>query len=160
MGIKLINRAMDNGQFASFDQCPIDQTLVSENGIRVGAALISVATIGFVVTGWFGIPIALAVDFYLRGFGHAKLSPVRWIASKLAKSGRLVNGAPKRFAATIGFLMSLIISALASFHWLAAAKGVAGILLFCALLEALANVCIGCQIYPIWLRLSRKPQNG
>ena len=154
MGIKLGSRTLDNGQLTSFDQCPIDHTQVSENGIRLGAGIISLATIGFLISGWFAIPIALAADFYLRGFGHAKYSP--WTASKLARPGKQVNGAPKRFAASIGFFISLIIAVLTTVHFVLAAKVVAGVLLICALLEALANVCVGCQIYPLWLKLTRK----
>lgn len=134
--------------------CPVSPDLVDESAARI-AAFLSLGLLGLVIWrgGGWGV-LALAADFALRALGRPALSPVARSAGLLRRlaglPGRPINAGPKRFAASVGCLFSLVIglALLAGLRTLGLA--LAGILGFCAGLEAFFGFCLACQIHP-WL---------
>jgi hypothetical protein len=60
---------------------------------------------------------------------------------------KLIDKAPKVFAARLGFLMTTVIAGLFIFNLKIASILVVGILIFFAGLEFLFAICVGCMIY-------------
>lgn len=128
----------------------ISKNHVNEHVVRLVAAQVLILTLAVVLTSWEWLAFLLAVDFALRAFTRIP-SPLALIARSLANTFKLapkpIFAAPKRFAAGLGLLFSLLIGIFLSINWPITALVTAIILAFCALLEAAFNICIGCYIY-------------
>lgn len=108
----------------------------------------------------------LLVDFALRAFTYQP-SPLtaiaRIVANLLGLRPKPVFAAPKRFAALVGFVLSLFLLLFLVLRWPALAYITGSILLACSLLEAVLQLCVGCSIYngllaPFINRRARKKQ--
>src|SRR5579859_5109864 len=121
-------------------ECPVDFVPMNENVARVNAFLVLVLVAVWWVTGYDLIPALLAVDFAVRAANYGKFSPVNIAGGFLVKlltiPTRLVERAPKRFAALVGFIFSAAISLLSLAQLPLAARVLASVLLFFAALEA------------------------
>ena len=130
-------------------QKSISKNHVDERVVRLVAAQI-LLTLIVLLTGWLWLALFLAADFALRAFTRI-LSPLAVIAKGLGKAFKLtpkpIFAAPKRFAAGLGFVFSLIIAVCLYAHFYTAAYVTGGILLACATLEAVFNICLGCYVY-------------
>ena len=89
-------------------------------------------------------------DYFLRGFTKVKHSPGSWLANQLARLlpgyDQAIDRAPKVFAAIVGFLFAL--TAMVSFYFSDLTSQIFAItLMVFALLEAVANICMGCLAY-------------
>ena len=94
----------------------------------------------------------LVVGFALRVAGGPRYSPfgrlsVHVIAPRVSADPKLVSGAPKRFAQTIGLVMSSVTFGLFLGGFTTAAVVVLGILVAAALAEAALGFCLGCWMY-------------
>lgn len=94
----------------------------------------------------------LAVGFALRVAGGPRYSPfgrlsVHLLAPRVSSEPKLVAGAPKRFAQTIGLVMSSVALGLFLVGFATAAVVVLGILVAAALAEAALGFCLGCWMY-------------
>lgn len=95
---------------------------------------------------------ALVVGFALRVAGGPRYSPfgrlsVHVLAPRVSAEPKLVSGAPKRFAQTIGLVMSSIALGLFLAGFTAAGVTVLGILVVAALAESALGFCLGCWMY-------------
>ena len=131
--------------------CPISEEKINEHVTRINAFLTVLLVVsGFVFNSLLFFVFLLA-DFYIRAFTGLKYSPVGYVSSRLANALNLskkpVNKAQKVFAARLGFVMTLAISALLFFGMGTAALIVGGILIFFATLEFALAICVGCIIY-------------
>src|SRR5690606_32391400 len=120
--------------------CPIDGNKVNEPTVRTVAGLVVIITVTALATQSF-IPFAfLSYDFFIRGFLNREGSLLRWIAVKIVDTfdfpPKLIDSAPKRFAAKVGFVFSLTLSILALLQLFTAFYVVGTILLVCAVLES------------------------
>ncbi len=134
--------------------CPISGERVNENVVRVTALLVAMLSLTFLITKAFWMPLLLIVDFSVRGFGWRTVSPLARLAQLFVRlSGRtprMIDFAPKEFAARIGFVFSvgLLVAHSSSASWApTVASLIAAVLTLFALLEALANFCAGCVVY-------------
>jgi hypothetical protein len=130
---------------------------VSEPLIRIVASEVFVLAAAAAITAspWFAL--ILAADFALRSLVNPAWSPLRLIAKEavlsFAKAGdRAVFYSPKRFAALIGFSLSLLALIGSTFGSAALATGGAGILALFSFLEAAFGFCAGCKIYGFLMR--------
>ena len=107
--------------------------------------------------------IFLAFDFFIRATGWF-ISPFYFLAKKMTAflyfEKKPVFAAPKRFAAMLGFLMSVLVA-----FFYASPTGIfLGIaLMLVAALESVFNICIGCYIYnflvlPIQNKFNHSPK--
>jgi len=131
--------------------CPISDQRVNEQITRLNAMF----TIGTIVLAFIlnsGILLVfLMADFFIRAFTEIKFSPINYISYYLSNAlnlpVRLIDKAPKIFAARLGFLMSSVIAGLYIFSFKTASIVVAGMLIFFASLEFFLGICAGCLIY-------------
>lgn len=130
--------------------CPISPHRAKRGVVRTTATLIALLVILYAFTGSLWIIALLAVDFFIRGCTSLSHSPLSWLADQLVTrlhlSTQRVDKAPKIFAARVGLLFSLTILLVAPFQPIVALV-VAGVLLTCALLEAILEFCVGCVVY-------------
>jgi uncharacterized protein DUF4395 len=130
--------------------CPISPLRVGETTARL-TGLLAAALIGvYALTGAGAIMLALAIDYGVRAGSRWRHSPLSWLAAHLVRAlhlpNRLIDKAPKMFAARIGLLFALASSLLALLD-APTSLVVALVLLGFALLEALLNICVGCLAY-------------
>ena len=131
--------------------CPVSSEKINESVARIAAFITIIVTM---IGVWFKLPVLLIVlgaDFALRAFTNGSYSPVKYTSRQLFKlswlTEKISDAAPKTFAAGLGFVFSLSIGILQLTQNYVAADAVAGILLFCAALEAFAGYCLGCVVY-------------
>jgi len=131
--------------------CPISDQRVNEQVTRINA-LITIGTIllAYSLNSVF-LFVFLMADFFIRAFTEIKFSPINYISCYLSNTLnlpiRLIDKAPKIFAARLGFLMSSVIAGLFIFSFKIASIVVASILIFFAGLEFVFAICVGCMIY-------------
>jgi hypothetical protein len=131
--------------------CPISDQRVNEQVTRLNAMF----TIGIIVLGFVMNSVSLFVflmaDFFIRAFTEIKFSPLNYASYHLSTAFnfpvRMIDKAPKIFAARLGFLMTTAIAVLFVFGLKISSIVVAGILIFFASLEFLFAICVGCMIY-------------
>ena len=131
--------------------CPISDQRVNEQVTRFNAMFaIAVIVSAFVLNSIFLIAFLMA-DFFMRGFTGIKFSPISFVSHYLSNTlhlpVKMIDKAPKVFAARLGFLMAIIITGLFIFELQLASFIVAGMLIFFAGLEFLLAICVGCMIY-------------
>lgn len=131
--------------------CPISDQRVNEFVIRLNALFaIAIVVLAFVFNSVL-LLLFLMADFFIRAFTEIKYSPVsytsHYMVNALNLPVKLIDKAPKVFAARLGFLMTAAIAGLFALNSTTASLIVSGILVFFAALEFFFAICIGCKIY-------------
>jgi hypothetical protein len=131
--------------------CPVNYKQVNEIAIRMIA--MQVLFIGSAAL-FFQSPIIAAflfADFGLRAFGLGQWSPLRYAAHKTVTHFKLgykaTNEAPKKFAATVGFVVVGFFSILLFVKLSVLASIIGGFLVLFATLESGFGICVGCILY-------------
>jgi hypothetical protein len=142
--------------------CPISGERLDERAVRLVAWITVTLLAVYLITGWSVIPWFLLIDFSMRGVFSRKWAPLaiigRGVVSRLDSSKKkLINAAPKIFAARLGIAFSAILTILlvAGLGQSTATYIVGGIFLTAALLEAAFAFCLGCHIYQFIQRLKQ-----
>lgn len=131
--------------------CPISEQRVNEQVTRLNAMF----AIGIVILAFVMNSVALFVfmmaDFFIRAFTDLKFSPISFVSHSLSNAlnlpVKMIDKAPKVFAARLGFLMTTVISALFVLNLSLASIFISGFLIFFASLEFVFAICVGCLIY-------------
>jgi len=131
--------------------CPISDQRVNEQVTRLNALFtIGTVLLAFILNSAF-LFVFLMADFFIRAFTEIKFSPINYISYYLSNAlnlpVRLIDKAPKIFAARLGFLMTTVIAGLFIFGFKVASIAVAITLIFFASLEFIFAICVGCLIY-------------
>ncbi len=131
--------------------CPVSNEQINERVTRLNAILtIVVVATGFVFESVI-IFALLSADFYTRGFSNARYSPISYLSYRMANAlnleKKVIDKAPKVFAARLGFLISLAITIFLMIQLNTVALVIGGILAFFATLEFALAICMGCIIY-------------
>ena len=131
--------------------CPISDQRINEHITRLNAFFaIATVVLAFVFNSVL-LLIFIMADFFIRAFTEIKFSPISFVSHYLSNAlslpVKLIDKAPKVFAARLGFLMTLIITALFSLNMSIAAVIIASLLVFFASLEFFFAICVGCLIY-------------
>ena len=144
--------------------------VVDDVTVRLIAAVVLVVGSVALATQQWWLYAVLAVDFTLRAALGPKASPVaqlvqRWIRPAVRTPQQPTAGTPKRFAASIGAVMTLAATAL----WVidlatGASWAVVGIVaigvvmvLFPAL-ESIFGICVGCLLFSALMRVGLVPE--
>ena len=138
-------------------ECPVDFILVNENKVRLTALWVLL----LVITSFFVIPlpifIFLGIDFFLRAFNWGKFSPLNILSGALVKQLKIANKpidqAPKRFAAGVGFVLSVLVGLFLLADFIKAVFVLSIVFASFAFLESFLSFCAGCYVYTILLRL-------
>lgn len=131
--------------------CPISDQRVNEQITRLNAMLvIGIIVLAFVLNS-LSLFVFLMADFFIRAFTNLKFSPISFASHSLSNvlnlPIRMIDKAPKIFAARLGFLMTMAMALLLIFSFKITAIAVAAILIFFASLEFFLAICVGCLIY-------------
>jgi hypothetical protein len=124
---------------------------VNEKAARTVAGLVAVTTTAAVLTqqGW--LLWLLALGFALRVASGPRFSPFGLLATRVVAprlgAPRLVPGPPKRFAQSIGLVVSLtaavaVTAGIPTLGWV-----LAGLLVAAATLESVFALCLGCVAF-------------
>src|SRR5690554_2599470 len=128
----------------------ISKNHVDENVVRLVATQVVLITLITLLTGWVSSALFLAIDYVLRAFTRVP-SPLAALARGIAKALKLtpkpIFAPPKRFAAVLGLFFSVGITIFLFLNYLNVAYAVGAVLVFCAILEAAFNICLGCYVY-------------
>ena len=130
--------------------CPVSNEQINENVSRVTASLVLSLILLFIITQNILFLAVALFDFSFRIFEKVPVSPISWLVrtffniTNLPK--KMINKAPKVFAARLGFFLSALALGLFFFFPLAASV-IAGILAVCIFADVAFNFCIGCIIY-------------
>jgi hypothetical protein len=136
---------------------------VNEKAARVVAGVVLLTVLVILATSWYWLLIPLAYGFWARVLTGPTLSPLGWIAQNVV-APRLgpkkpVPGAPKRFAQSMGAIMStaaLVLALLAGLHTAADALLIAFVP--AAGLESIFGYCVGCKMFALLMRAGIVPQ--
>ena len=133
--------------------CPINGTIVNENVVRTIAVFVTLLVTISLFLNFYIITLFLVFDFASRSFFDGKLSLLKLlsveITNRLNIQPKPTDGAPKKFAALLGFIFVNVIFILQYFGFVNAAIAVGSLLLICAFLEAFLGYCVGCVIYQL-----------
>lgn len=135
---------------------------VNEKAARVVAGAVVLISATALATGWYFLLPVLAAGFWLRVATGPRLSPLGQLATRVIAprlgSPREVPGPPKRFAQTIGAVLTTAGTVLVfGFGVTAAAPIVLAILAGFATLESVFGVCVGCHVFNLLMRLGVIP---
>ncbi len=145
--------------FFSFPN-PINESVA--RSVAAGVVIMSAATI-FFDQPW--IMFLIAYGFIARVIAGPRLSPLAQLVLKVIipvfkLPYKPIAGPPKRFAASIGAVLSVTAILLAFiFDLKTAAYSVLGVLIFAASLESVFGFCLGCKIFDILMRLHLVPES-
>lgn len=131
--------------------CPISSNRVDANLVRVSAFFVAGLTVAFLISENVAFLVILFLDFAVRFARKQKFSLIylmsQYLLNKLELKKQLCDEAPKRFALSLGLVISflMLFFYLISFTYITYA--LCTILITCAILEVAFEYCIGCEIY-------------
>ena len=121
-----------------------------ETTVRATAFLVIIVLAVALFFKWPFLVLLLVFDFMMRALGLS-LSPLalfsRSILKILGLKRRPIFAAPKRFAATLGSLFTLLVFLLMLNGFYDSAFAVGFLLIILASLESFFKVCVGCYLY-------------
>lgn len=144
--------------------------VVDEITVRLVATVVLLVAVVSLATSWYPGYAVLAVDFVLRSVFGPRYSPIarfvlRWVRPRVPAAVRSTSGPPKRFAASIG----AVLTSLATVAWLVHATtgspaaattvfAIGSIMVVFPALEAFAGICVGCLVFARLIRLGLVPE--
>lgn len=137
--------------------------VVDEVTVRLVAAQVLLVTTLAAATGWLWLFGLLAVDFTLRVLLGPR-SPLAQVALRVLRplvraAPRAAPGPPKRFAAAIGALCSVLVVLFAyGLGWTVAAWVVVAMMVVFPFLEAAFGLCVGCRAFALLMRTGLVPE--
>ena len=134
--------------------CPVSNVKADEYVARTAAFLTVALTVTALLLGNYFILFLLAGDFAIRSFSNGNYSPVKIISGQITgildiRNKKLIDSAPKRFAALLGMTFSFLSGMFLLMQLPVIAVIVASMLIFCAFLEGVFGYCLGCVVYTI-----------
>ncbi|MEO6999332.1 MAG: DUF4395 domain-containing protein [Terracoccus sp.] len=144
--------------------------VVDDITVRLIAAVVLVLAVTALAAQQWWLYAVLAVDFGLRAVLGRRFSPIAQLVTTnvrphVAVRARPTAGAPKRFAASIGAVLTttatvlwLISVATGSTGALVAVAAIGVVMVVFPTLEAVAGVCVGCQAFAGLMRLGIIPE--
>jgi len=134
---------------------------VNELAARTVAAGVAVLAALALVTGWHWLLVLLAVGFLARTLAGPRFSALGRLATHVVAPRlgmpRFVPGPPKRFAQSIGLVLTTV-AAVTAYAGVAVLPSVlVAVLLVFALLESVLGFCAGCWVFGRLMRLGVIP---
>ncbi len=130
--------------------CPVSAERLDENNVRVTGLLIGLSLLITLTLNTISLLVIVVLDYFIRAFTKWPYGPISWLAVQVVRktswSIKLIDKAPKIFAARVGFLFSIVGLVLYFIHPLYS-QLVLLVLCGFAFLESIGNVCMGCLIY-------------
>ena len=130
---------------------------VNEKAARVvagGVLLLSALTLILslaISSKWLWLSVVLAYGFFARVLTGPKLSPLGQLATRVIAPrlgpAKLVAGPPKRFAQSIGLVVTATTVIFVAVGLAGAAELFLGVMVVFATLESVFGLCVGCKIF-------------
>jgi len=140
--------------------CPVSFKQIDGTIARINAVYITLLIVLFLSTYNQFILYFLALDFLFRLTDYKKFSLIFILSSTTKKlfslKTHMTDEAAKKLAATFGLIFILLMIVLNNLGLDIALTITAIILLSCSSLEMLFNYCVGCEIYHIFKKITRK----
>jgi len=137
--------------------CPISTERVDERAARlVGLLVLFIVVLHFLFPSMVWL-ILLLVDFAARAF-YRPASPFARLSRCAVErfgSPRIVDAAPKIFAAKIGLGLTAAALLCWLIGWETGGKLLLLIMGICAFFEAFFGYCVGCKFYTLWVKITR-----
>lgn len=149
---------------------PASSGLIDPRGPRFGAVITSVLLVVVLILGPTSVPGLIVLLVQTLAFASGSLLGLqaqpwgliyrRLVRPRLGAPAELEAAEPPRFAQTVGLIFALAglagwIFNLSLLFWIAI-----GFALVAALLNAIFDFCLGCELYLLGKRLSAKPATG
>jgi hypothetical protein len=136
---------------------------VNEKAARVVAGGVAVTSAVILATGWHWLLVALAYGFWARVVTGPTLSPLGRFATGVAAPRlgppRYVAGPPKRFAQSIGAVVTTLAAIFAlGPGWTTAADVLVAMMVVFATLESVFAYCVGCKIFGVLMAAGLIPE--
>ena len=135
--------------------CPVSEDRVDNNVTRIIALQVLLIAITGSVLNNYWIFLFLAFDFTTRAFFKGKGSLLKWIAQQIVKLLKIapkpINAAPRKFAAALGLVFSVLIALLIFNGSITSAYILNGMLAICAFMESFLGFCVGCYLYTFFI---------
>jgi hypothetical protein len=130
---------------------------VNEKAARVvagGVLLLSALTLSLslaVSSEWLWLSVVLAYGFFARVLTGPKLSPLGQLATRVIAPrlgpAKPVAGPPKRFAQSVGLVVTATTVIFVAVGLAGAAEVLLGVMVVFATLESVFGLCVGCKIF-------------
>ena len=131
--------------------CPISDQKVNEQVTRLNALFVIATVVAAFAANSLVLFVFLIADFFIRAYTELKYSPIsytsHYLSNALGLNPKLIDKAPKVFAARLGLVMTTLIAVLFGFNLTLTSMIVASILVVFAGLEFAFAICAGCMIY-------------
>ncbi|MDC5696621.1 DUF4395 domain-containing protein [Intrasporangium calvum] len=146
-------------------------SVVDEVTVRLIAGVVLVLTTVTLATQQWWLLSVLAIDFTLRAVIGPQVSPIArlvqgWVRPRVSAPKRPTAGAPKRFAASIGAVLTVAATALWLFHAstgsgsaLVAVVAITVVMVVFPALESVLGLCVGCVLFGQLMRLGLVPED-
>jgi hypothetical protein len=135
---------------------------VNDKAARVVAGVVAGTSVVALITGWRWLLLPLAYGFVARALSGPRFSPLGLFATRVAapRLGRpkLVAGPPKRFAQSIGAVLTVIGAAAVLVGARELSTGVLAIMAGFATLESVFGFCVGCKLFSLLMRVGLVPE--
>lgn len=131
--------------------CPISNEKIDSNVSRLTIFISVILVTIFMVTDQRILLYIAATDYFIRAFTSGKVSPLRFVALQVSNvlnwTPKMINKAPKVFAARLGFICLFSSAVLVNLGYSTASIVTASMACSLFVLDALGIVCLGCVIY-------------
>jgi hypothetical protein len=137
---------------------------LAARSVAGGVLVLSAVTLAlsvFAGPGWLWLSVVLAYGFLARVAAGPTFSPLgqfatRAVAPRLGPA-RPVPGPPKRFAQSIGAVVTTATVVLVALGLTSAAQGLLVVMIVFAGLESVLGLCVGCRIFAVLMRVGLIP---
>ena len=130
--------------------CPISTQRINRHVVRLTGLMMATMISLYLLTDNVVFILAIVIDYFIRAFTTLPYSPFSWTATQIASQfkwpTKLIDKAPKIFAARVGWLFAAA-TAVLYFIFPPASLIVGATLMTFALLESIFDLCVGCIVY-------------
>lgn len=134
-------------------ECPCSEKTIDRNVTRITSFFVFL----LLMTGLFSmlnwISLLLCFDFFIRGFTHLPISPLRRAAQAQVRMLRMkpamINAGPRIYGARLGFFVTVIIALLSFGGFPNAARNVTELMILTTAMAAFFGICIGCYVHTV-----------
>ncbi len=130
--------------------CPVSSQRISRYVVRLTGLMVAGMIALYLLTGNIVFIITILIDYSIRAFTNLPYSPLSWLAMQIVRQTnwppKMIDKAPKIFAARVGWLFALA-TAVSYFIYPPASLIVGATLMSFTVLESVFNFCVGCVVY-------------
>jgi hypothetical protein len=136
---------------------------VNEKESRVVAGVVAGVSLLALLSGWHWLLVPLAYGFLARALSRPRLSPLSQLSKRVVAprlgAPALVAGPPKRFAQSMGAVVSVVAAVAGlALGWGIVAEVLLALMVFFATLESAFGLCVGCRVFAVLMRLGLIPR--